>query len=148
LTEDLTRECARQALLAHRAWLDAEDRAVEQLELAGRRIVCGGQTSSPDKDGNSDWEITDWRTGQVLASGHGTHEDYFAATEKLDPDGRFVHRDHVGEDVPLPRVPVIDGLPASLAEKTAEWAMDIASAEELAAWTGWPVAEVRRCWGT
>jgi hypothetical protein len=64
---------------AHEAW-------VAEVEAQGYRVVDGGQTSAYEYSsgtGRCDYEVTDYRTGEILASGHGTIEDYEAAGEAL-----------------------------------------------------------------
>ena len=84
---------------------EAEDRAYEaayetyfeelaaEREAAGDRLVQGGQTRS-DEDGQGDWKITDYRTREVLASGHGTFEDLDAVWGQ-HPD--WYNADAIGE---------------------------------------------------
>ena len=54
---------------------EAEQAWAEDRERGGLRIVVSGQTGSPDEDGRSDWSTQDWRTGEILASGHSTYDE-------------------------------------------------------------------------
>lgn len=131
-----------RALAADRA---AEEAEIGRLEAAGHRIVDGGQTD----DG---WTITDWRTGEVLASGEGeagTYAAYSAATDRLDAERPCYHVDHIRADddaLPYDDVTPTDGIPPSLSDALIDW-LEYATTPkaEIAAVAGWSVAEVERC---
>ncbi|WP_399553847.1 hypothetical protein OG473_39290 (plasmid) [Streptomyces anulatus] len=88
------------------------------------------------------WEITDWRTGELIKGGTGSYEAYDAAAVQLAPDCKWIHIDNVDDE--LTEVEVA-GVPASLANALQDW---IGSAgtpdEDVAAFVGWSVAEVAR----
>lgn len=115
---------------------------VRELEAAGHRIVGGGQTGTPDVDGRSPWDATDWRSGAVLFSGHGSYEDYIAATDQHDPDGKWIHIDALTENFDLIEVEPASGLPPSLASVLQEWAED-ADPDEVAEFVSWSPDRVR-----
>lgn len=126
-----------QALL-RRSRADEETRQerIRALEAAGRLIVDGGQT------GQDEWEITDWRTGETLASGTGGPEAYGEAGQRLDPDGTWLHIDNLDTD-PVDVEPV--GIPASLADALQDWLGSTATSDEdVAQFVGWSVDEVAR----
>jgi hypothetical protein len=54
--------------LAERTW-------VESREREGFRVVEGGQTGPYSSDDKAPWEIKDWRTGKMLATGFSAYED-------------------------------------------------------------------------
>jgi hypothetical protein len=60
---DLVKEHVRRVLEANRRADEATLERAEELERNGRRIIDGGQTSE------FDWDITDWRTGELIAKG-------------------------------------------------------------------------------
>lgn len=106
--------------------------------MQGRRIVGGGQISQHG------WEITDWVTGQVLAQGDDGLEGYAEASERLDPEGMWIHIDHVGPE--LSPLPVTAGIPESLGTALADWIGSWGTSdEEIAEFIGWPVDKVSDC---
>ncbi|MFG2540641.1 hypothetical protein ACGFU4_35925 [Streptomyces sp. NPDC048511] len=110
------------------------------LEAAGHRMVDGGQTGRTE-DGQAAWEITDWRTGELLASGVGD-DAYDSEGARLDPDGKWMHIDNVEEDL-TEAEPV--GIPASLADALQDWVGSSGTSDEdVASFVGWSVEEVVR----
>lgn len=113
---------------------------VRALESAGHRMVDGGQTGRTE-DGRDTWEITDWRTGELLASGTGS-EIYDSDGMRIDPDGKWMHIDNVDED--LTEADRGD-IPASLANVLQDWVGSAGTSDEdIAAFVGWSVEEVAR----
>lgn len=136
---DAVREHARRVLEKHNRNNEARLERIAKLEAEGHRIVNGGQTS------HTGWEITDWRTGEVIAEGEYGIEGYNAATERLDPDGKWYHFDHTFDDETLEPTKT-PGVPPSLARAIEEnWidALDTPD-EEIAEFISWPVAKVRK----
>ncbi|PWW53163.1 hypothetical protein [Actinokineospora spheciospongiae] len=130
--------CAHiQALLSVQARdMQRRDAAIQALQAQGRRVVDGGQTG-PDS-----WEIRDWNTGDELARGDGGIDGYDAVAERLDPDGTWVHIDHV--EVESDPRPVTAGIPGSLGAALDDWlSMTSTSDEDIAEFIGWPVDKVR-----
>lgn len=126
-----------QALLAEYAQdTQRRDAEIQELEAQGHRIVSGGQT------GRDSWEIVDWRTGEELAHGSNGPDGYDATTDGLDPDGTWIHIDHIGpEPGPLPETA---GIPESLSEALDDWVSSWhTSDEEIAEFIGWSVDQVR-----
>ena len=135
-TDTAVRDYVQALLRQHRADEDNRLESIRALEEAGRRIVDGGQT------GQDTWAITDWRTGDLIASGTGGYDDYGAAAARLDPDGKWLHIDNIDADSTSVE-PV--GLPASLAEALQDWLGLVATTdEEVAQFVGWSVEEVAR----
>ena len=126
-----------QADLAYDSLLEAERR---QLEAAGHRLIGGGQTSGER------WEITDVRTGELIAEGDGGIDGFDATTERLDPEGKWVHIDQIKTteidpfDVAVDRL-VQQGIPRGLIAAIGEWAT-FASDEELENYLGSATAAV------
>jgi len=123
----LLRNHAREAVRRSRAWHAAAAERRRELETGGYRLVGG------DGDANTgEWEITDYRTGQVLASGTDGIGDYDSAAERLDAEtqaagGRgIIHDDHVYDSDALNALlsspPAPEGIPVSLADAVADWA--------------------------
>ncbi|MFF3256990.1 hypothetical protein ACFYWP_39820 [Actinacidiphila glaucinigra] len=114
---------------------------ITKYEAAGHRIVEGGQ-----EDADS-WSITDWRTGELLASGTDGLKGYEAAVQRLDPDGHWIDMDHIsseayGDD---PKEPEPVGIPDSLASALQDWIGSVGTSnEDVAMITGWSVEEVAR----
>lgn len=119
---------------------------LRELEADGLRIIGGGQTSSYDDDGNASFNVTDWRTGEVLGSGHGSFADYDALLKNLDSTGAFFHIDHLDDDLTIDELayPVrpTDGVPESLSDALIEWMDGKATNEEIAELVGWSTARV------
>lgn len=132
-----------QALLRHSlADEEARRERIRGLEQAGHRIVSGGQT------GQATWEITDWRTGQLIESGSGGYDAFDAAAQRIDPDGTWVHIDQLSSleeqpDAEAEAAPA--GIPASLAEALQDWlGSPSTSDEDVAQFVAWDVEEVSR----
>jgi len=136
-----------EILEAFKRYEDRREARIQELETQGRRIVDGGQTSSYGEDGKCDWEITDWRTGEVIASGRGTIEDYDAAGDASDPEHHFFHIDHVSDDddplAPPYDVRPTEGVPDSLSRALIEWAENSGTSnEDIAIVLGWSIEKV------
>lgn len=135
-TDTAVRDYVQALLRQYRADEDARQERILALEAAGRRIVGGGQT------GQDSWEITDWRTGELLASGTGGIDDYDAATMRLDPDGMWLHIDTIDAE-PASVEPL--GIPASLADALQDWLGSAGTPDEdVAQFVAWSVEEVAR----
>lgn len=134
--DDSVRNYVQALLRQHRSDEDARQERIRALEAAGRRMVNGGQT------GEDEWEITDWRTGETLASGTGGLDAYGEAGQRLDPNGTWLHIDNL--DTGLADVEPI-GIPASLADALQDW-LGMASTpdEDVAQFVGWSVEDVAR----
>lgn len=128
-----------EALLRH-SLADEQDRQerIHEYEQAGHRIVNAGQT-----DGDK-WEVTDWRTGQIIEHGSGGYEGYIGAMQRLDPDEKWILIDNIDEEDDAPEVDHM-GLPASLANALQDWlGTTSTSDEDVAAVVGWSVEDVSR----
>jgi hypothetical protein len=133
---DLVRAHIRALLSGQAQDTQQRDAEIEALEAQGHRIVDGGQTG-PDS-----WEILDWRTGEELAHGDDGLDGYDATTDRLDPDGTWIHIDQIDSD-PGPR-PVTAGIPESLSEALDDWISSRSTSdEEIAEFVGWSVDKVR-----
>ena len=140
------RDFARRCVAELDKWTAAMRAEEEKLRASGCTIVEGGPivgTVGPDGAEYHAWEITDWNTGAVLASGDGDPGEYEKASDALDARiGPLIHRDHVGEDVPLPEMPDPGRLPPTLAQAIFDWIEDSGTDADIAAFTGLPVDEV------
>lgn len=138
-TDTAVREYVQALLRIRLVDEQARQERIRGLEKTGHRIVNGGQTSSGSDDQQT-WEITDWRTEDLLASGTGSYEAYDAAVRRLDPAGKWVHVDTVDED---PTEPAPAGIPTSLADALQDWVGTTSTPdEEVAEFVGWSVEEV------
>jgi hypothetical protein len=134
---DVVREHIRRVLQAQLQTDDARFERAEELERTGHRIVDGGQVSQ------NGWEIRDWHSGELIAQGEDGIAGYDAAAARLDPDNKWVHVDHLHDDVPLPEV-MTPGLPPSLGRAIEEWIGQMSTTdEEIAEFVGWSVERVR-----
>jgi hypothetical protein len=126
-----------QAVLKCNEEYDAAQAAeIDRLEAEGYRIVDGGQVDRDPETNESTWQITDWRTGETLASGSGDDE-FITASDALEAQHRGYHIDHVLEDSEAeakmlrgPEVP--QGMPESLAQVLGDWATD--NEDDARAW--------------
>ena len=102
-------------------------RRARAKEAEGFRIVDGGQ-AGPHVEGLAPWELTDWRTGEVVATGLGL-ESFQEMFEKE----RWWHVDSLNYG---PVLPASDpgGLPPGLARALASWAA--ADPVEAEMWLG------------
>lgn len=134
VTDTAVRDYVRAVLRQYRADEDALLERISALEEEGRRIIDGGQT------GQDTWEITDWRTGDLIVKGTGGLEAYGEAAQRLDPDGTWLHRDNLDVE-PEDVEPV--GVPASLAASLQDWlGMPSTPDEDVAQFVGWSVEDV------
>jgi hypothetical protein len=134
------RDYVRALLRAELALEQERLKRISLLEEAGRRIIDGGQT------GEDSWEINDWRSGEVIASGTDGLAGYNAAGARLDPDGTWFHIDHADGDEDEDAEPVDrHGVPESLANALQDWlGMTLTPDEDVAVVVGWSVEEVQR----
>lgn len=104
-----------------------EDEAV-RLEAEGYRIVSGGG------GGGGPWDITDYRTREVIADGTGGIEEYEEASGRLSAEGRpLYHADHLLlMDFPDPPQPA--GMPEGLCRALADWVSG--EQDEAVEWLG------------
>jgi len=135
-TDTAVRSYVQSALRQYYAAQEAREESIRALEAAGHRIINGGQS------GQEEWEITDWRTGDLLARGTGNHHDYDDAARRLDPDGKWLHIDTIDID-PMDVEPV--GIPESLANALLDWLGSTGTPDEdVAEFVGWSVDDVAR----
>lgn len=101
----------RAVLATSAEQLAAYQARVAEVEADGYRVVDGGPLGEPDAFGRSRWSITDYRTEEVLAEGHGTDADYEAATRLLQDElgQRFWHIDPLTEGVNHEHPEFLDG---------------------------------------
>ncbi|MEU6054194.1 hypothetical protein ABZ829_27710 [Streptomyces xanthochromogenes] len=140
-TDTVVREYVQALLRSQLVDEEARQQTIRELEKAGHRLIDGGQTGRSE-DGEATWEITDWRTGALLASGSGDHHTYDDTTARLDPDGKWIHIDSIDNDPPEVEPA---GLPASLADALQDWLGSAGTSDEdVAEFVGWSVEEVAR----
>lgn len=133
---DAVREHAQRILEAQGRIDRARDDRAAEIERRGRRIITGGQVA----DG---WEITDWRTGELIARGDDGIDGYDATAARLDPNNTWYHADRLYDDEPFPEV-ATPGIPPSLGAAIDEWIGQMQTLdEEIAEFVGWPVEKVR-----
>ncbi|WP_331728797.1 hypothetical protein OG693_39440 (plasmid) [Streptomyces sp. NBC_01259] len=131
---DYVRDLLRTSLVDE----EARQEKIRALEKSGHRIVDGGQTGTDN--GLPTWEITDWRTGDLIKGGTGSYEAYDAAATQLDPDDKWLHIDKVDDE--LTEVEPV-GIPASLADALQDWIGSAGTSDEdVAEFVGWSVEEV------
>src|ERR1700749_4953589 len=109
---DVIREYTRAGLSTTAEAEKAEDDEIARIEAEGFRLVDGGQVTE-DR-----WEITDFRSGEILAEGEGGPDEYFEAANALDNDLKIYYVGAIASEIssrfPAPEPP--EGLPGSLAE--------------------------------
>ncbi|MFE5479717.1 hypothetical protein ACFQ9R_28700 [Nocardia sp. NPDC056541] len=132
---DVVRAYVRALLSGHAGEADLRDAEIRALQAQGRRIVDGGQI---DRD---TWEITDWATGAMIAYGAEGLDGYYEAAQRLDPEGTWIHIDHIGPA--LTDRPTVEGVPTSLGTALADWIGSRGTTdEEVAEFIEWPVDKV------
>ena len=137
--QDYVRSLLRQNLADEQA----RQGRIQDSEKSGRRIINGGQTGRSE-DGSATWEITDWRTGELIESGTGDYEAFRAALERLDPDESWIHIGNLS-DMDTTEAEVPTGIPDSLAQALQDWLSSAATTDEdVAQFVGWPVDEVNK----
>jgi hypothetical protein len=100
------------------AALDLDAKLVEariiELEAEGYRIIDGGQISGGG-DEEIEWEYTDWRTGEVIATGRGTDDS-------CCPDNWY-HMDPLRDEIfeITKHATQVKGLPDSLITALHDW---------------------------
>lgn len=137
-TDSLVRQHAA-AVLQHWTNRHAQlEQILSGLEAKGKRIVDGGQL---DADA---WQVTDHRTGAVLASGTGGHAELTALLNSARAADWEWANDYIDDVYGTGEKVLTPGLPESLCTAIAEWIEQPAlSHEELAAFVGWPVERVK-----
>jgi hypothetical protein len=136
VSDTAVRDYVQALLRQYRADDEVRQERIRALEAEGRRIVGGGQT------GQDTWEVTDWRTGDLLARGTGDHHHYDYAADRLDPDGKWIHIDNIDTD-PGDVEPI--GIPDSLAGALQDWLGSAGTPDEdVAELVGWNVEAVAR----
>lgn len=153
MLQDALGQQLRNILDAMAAETAQVEERIAKLEEQGYRIVDGGQTGSYQDDEKCEYACTDWRTGEVLFSGRGTHADYSAAADAAaGRDGRqWCHRDRVNEvatggmhdELALLDPARVPGIPESLIHALVEWAEGPATPQELADLAGLPADRVQ-----
>jgi hypothetical protein len=90
--------------------------------------------------------VQDAHTGELLAAGHGSPEDFGVAVERLEArrGERWFFTEQVWHevDLPVPKCPVVAGLPSSLAQVIFAWVGD-GDEGEVAGFIGWDVERVK-----
>ena len=80
---------------------------------------------------------------QLLAEGGSGIEGYDAVAERLDPDKKWFHCDHLWDEVPLSDVET-PGVPPSLGRAIEDWLATTSTPDtEIAEFIGWSVDTVR-----
>lgn len=139
-TDTAVRDYLREHLRCRRVDEDVRRVRIRGAEATGYRLIDGGQTGRTADD-QSTWEITDWRTGELLASGIGD-DTYDTEAARLDPAGKWLHIDAIDTD--LTEVDPA-GIPASLASALQDWIGSASTSDEdIAGFVGWSVEEVAR----
>jgi len=127
------------AVLQH--WIDRHtefERTLAALEAKGKRIVDGGQ------DDADAWKVTDHRTGTVLASGTGGHQELSALLDTAQAADWEWANDHIDDVYGTGATVTTEGLPESLCTALTDWA-DARSTphQEVAEFVGWPAERVQ-----
>lgn len=114
-----------------------EEAFIERCDAKARegfRLVESGQEGEG-------WAVRDWDTNEVIAQGEGGYEQYIAALERLDPDGKWVEADNLrGEAPPFVETP---GVPEGLAHAIEDWIdRPDTTNDDIAAVIGWTAEKV------
>jgi hypothetical protein len=118
--------------ILQRTALNEQDRQAEmdRLEAKGFIIVSGGS------DGDDGWDITNARTGQILAAGTGGYEEWLKQCEVLHRIQPMYHIDRVLDEnrswMEPPRL--LPGMSKEMAEGLQDWVWD--NEEAVRSWLG------------
>lgn len=127
-----------EVIHTYRTHANAVVAKIDTLEAAGIQVIDGDQGASGDA-----WEITDWRTGGLIASGSGGHDGWGKILRELDPCGSWVHVDWLIDQIPAIKIHP-DRIPQSLADAIETWVESSETPDEdIAEIAGWPVEKVR-----
>lgn len=126
MSEDLLRKHIAAVLQAEEDYEKRKEQILTDYETKGHRIVDGGQTG-PDT-----WEVTDYRTGELIVEGAGGLAGYDEATSSEQAEReKWVHIDPITEHLAEDDDPITEGLPESLCQALAEWVRDQAAPEDI-----------------
>ena len=126
----------RRCLEANRVYTETVEARVAELERSGSRVIGGGNTVGEH------WKITDWRTGETIATGDAGINGYDAAVRRLSVNGTLWHIDCVTNEVPIGSPDAL-GIPESLGTVIEDW-VDTRSTsdEDIASVSEWPIETV------
>lgn len=114
-----------RAAAAYEARYEARKEAyINGYEEEGRRIVDASQT------GDTSWEVTDYRTGELLASGSGGFAEYSQVADKIGQ--HWLDIDQLMEEIEDDGPPVTEGLSEALCNALSDW-VEGATPEEIEA---------------
>lgn len=123
MSDDLFRQHIRVIVQFEEEHDQRHEELLKDYEAKGHHIVSGGQVD------HDTWDVTDYRTGEIIIEGAGGYEGYLRT---VDEHGEmWAHIDPITEhlyDIPDPVTP---GLPESLQEALASWVRDQASNEDI-----------------
>jgi hypothetical protein len=90
--------------------------AVTDYQQKGHRVISGGHLGGS-------WAVTDYVTGEIIASGQAGVDEYEKVCDELDPDDTWLHVENVEKHVEYrgDAVEAPAALPATLANYLLEW---------------------------
>lgn len=121
---DLIRQHIRAIIQFEEEHDQRHEDLLKDYEAKGHRIVSGGQTD------HHSWEVTDYRTGELIIKGDNGLDGYSRAADEHGE--MWAHIDPITEhlfDIPDPVTP---GLPESLCEALTQWVREGASGNDIA----------------
>lgn len=124
MTEPLIHQHIRAAAAYEASYEARKEALLASYEAKGERIISGGQTG-PDT-----WDVTDYRTGELLAKGGGGFDEYCKVLGEIGDN--WVHIDPITDGLYVDNLPVTEGLPSSLCDALNDW-VDTADPEEIEA---------------
>lgn len=93
--------------------------AVARFEAEGRRIVTAGRTGLFTADGRAEFEVRDWRSGELIVRTRTTMEGFHRLCAQ---HGRWYRIEEIEEDTWAADFPGdAPGIPLSLAQVLDEW---------------------------
>lgn len=136
MEQDRLTNHVRRCLEAMRDYHTAMNARINQAMRDGK-IISGGQLNGDD------WEITDWHTGDLIASGSTGIGGWNETVHRLDPDETWIHIDCLFDQVPVAEVRA-ERIPQSLGDAIEAWVESSETTDEdIAEIAGWPVEKVR-----
>ncbi|MFJ9553195.1 hypothetical protein ACIRPH_05235 [Nocardiopsis sp. NPDC101807] len=101
-----------------------EEALLADYEAKGHTVIDGSLVL------DGDWEVTDYRTGDIIAAGGDGVAGY---AEVADDHGEmWVHIDLITDQLTEIPLPITPGVPEALCEVLTEWARTSASDEDIA----------------
>lgn len=122
MVDNLVQQHIRAAIEAEKDYTRRKEALMSEYEAKGHRIISGTQ------EADGEWEVTDYRTDDIIAAGDGGLEGYDEVAH--DHGQMWVHIDPIIESLDITD-PITEGLPESLCEQLTDWVRERATDEDI-----------------